>query len=496
MTPGPSPPSFVETGHAPVATITPQGQTIRIVHVNQAACEMRIRPAQTLAEAKAVVPRLITYRDDSAADRRQLESLAAWADCLSPFVYIEGEETLFADVTGCERLFGGETNLLRLAMEGLEAQGVTARCAIADTPGAAWALAHAHPDPAVIAEPGQTVAKLAALPVWSLRINDETTSALASIGAETIEALLHLPRSSLTCRFGQTLLDRIDQALGDLPEVLTPYGPPPILTSRFSLGASTTRIDVLTEATHRALTRFCERLEKRAAGVRQMFVTFYCPDVVTGESSQTRTVTLPVDLSMPTRSVDHLYPLLVVLLDQLRLPAPADSLMLWARRIEPLDGWQEELFATDTADARELGNLLDRLAVRLGCHAVVRPQLLSEHQPERAFQYVSVVDSVSKPKLSQDGVTIAGPRPLRLSPRPIEIEAISLVPEGPPISFRLHGTQHPIAGSVGPERIETGWWRGPHIRRDYYRVTTESGRRCWLFRHRDTGRWFLHGWFD
>jgi protein ImuB len=83
-----------------------------------------------------------------------------------------------------------------------------------------------------------------------------------------------------------------------------------------------------------------------------------------------------------------------------------------------------------------------------------------------------------------------------LSPRPIEIAATTIVPEGPPIAFRLHGTQHGVARSVGPERIETGWWRGPHLKRDYYRVTTKDGRRCWLFRDRDTGRWFLHGWFD
>ena len=49
---------------------------------------------------------------------------------------------------------------------------------------------------------------------------------------------------------------------------------------------------------------------------------------------------------------------------------------------------------------------------------------------------------------------------------------------------------------AGPERLETGWWRGRHTCRDYFRVTCESGRRCWLFREAEQGRWFLHGWFD
>jgi len=514
----PSRPSGDGANGVPVATVEPHGQVIRIAHVNRAAGEMRIRAGQTLAEAKAVAPHLVTYEHDPAADRRELESLAVWADSLSPVVHIEGEDTLLADVTGCQRLFSGEANLLRQAVEGLRSQGFAARCAMADTAGAAWALAHAHPEPTFIAPPGQTSAALTPLPVWSLRVDAATTEALASVGVETISSLLYLPRSSLAPRFGQTLLDRIDQALGHLPEVLTPYRPRPVLTSRLRIGAPTTRIDVLTEAIRRALVWFCQRLEKRTAGVRQLFVTFYCPDVVIEGEVQTRTVTLPVTLSQPTRSVDHLYSLLLVVLDRLHLPGPADSLTIWAREIDPLDGWQGELFATDAADARELRNLFDRLAVRLGSHAVVRPQLVSEHQPERAFRYVSVVNSGrngerriangererapsrSSPAVRDspvfENVRLCSSRPLRLASHPVEIAATALVPDGPPICFHLHGTRHGVTSSLGPERIETGWWRGPHIRRDYYRVMTEDGRRLWLFRERDTGRWFLHGWFD
>jgi protein ImuB len=293
------------------------------------------------------------------------------------------------------------------------------------------------------------------------------------------------------------LLDRIDQALGDLPEMLTAYRPQPVLSSRIHFGAPTTRVDVLTEAIHRALERFCETLSRQVVGVRQMFVTFCCPDVVTEQGSQMRTVTLPVDLSQPTRSAKHLGSLLMVVLERLHLPAPADSLVLWAREADPLDDWQDELFTTGSSDAHKLDDLLDRLAVRLGPQTVVRPELVSEHQPERAFRYVPLVGAggTSPQRLKNEAVP-SGPRPLRLSPRPIEVSATAIVPDGPPIAFRLRGTRHAVAESVGPERIETGWWRGPHLKRDYYRVTTEKGRRFWLFRERNTRRWFLHGWFD
>ena len=519
----------------PVATVAPHGQTLRLVHVNEAAQQAYVRPGQTLAEAKAVVPELVTFVDDAAADRRQLENLAVWAQRFSPTVHIEGEDTLLVDVTGCERLFGGEANQLRQALDGLAAQGFAARVAIADTPGAAWAIAHAHAESSVVAEPGMSVAYIAALPVWSLRIDRKTTDALFSVGVETIESLLHLPRSSLTSRFGEDLLDRLDQALGDLPELLSPYEPKPVMTSRLEFGGTTDRMEVLLEAVRQATSRLCEQLNRETAGVRRFFVTFDCPHVPGADGLQTRRATLEVSLSHATRSAGHLLSLLKVKLEGLRLPAPAEAVTVWARQVETLDDAQIELFETGSRDAKDLGDLLDRLIVRLGHEAVARPKLVSDYQPEYAFRYVPVIDfekteatkNPSRERLpltrSPGGSPHSGAasaalrrvkgkgavasifdwdfgfhavRPLRLLRRPMAIAATSIVPDGPPIAFNLCGERHEVGDCVGPERIETGWWRGAHIRRDYFRVSTKAGRRCWMFRARDTGHWFLHGWFD
>ena len=51
----------------------------------------------------------------------------------------------------------------------------------------------------------------------------------------------------------------------------------------------------------------------------------------------------------------------------------------------------------------------------------------------------------------------------------------------------------------GPERIESGWWDGADVRRDYFIATTPAGETVWIYRdHRygiDDGEWFLHGLF-
>ncbi|MFQ5415265.1 MAG: DNA polymerase Y family protein, partial [Phycisphaerae bacterium] len=276
-------------------------------------------------------------RDRSAARRRRLESLAVWATALSPIVHIEGQDTLLVDVTGCQRLFAGEENLLRRAIQGLEENGRAPRGAIADTPGAAWAIAHADARPAVIAPPGRVVSYLAPLPVWSLRIDHAVAARLHAVGVMTIESLLHLPRSSLPARFGEQLGRRLDQALGNEPELLTPYRPRPVVASRLDFTAPTDRVDVLHEALRRALETFCRQLTRRTAGVCRMFVTLSCPDVPAAHGATadaapanasstgatptsaprtgaaagadtrcvTRRVNFVLNLSRPTRSLDH-----------------------------------------------------------------------------------------------------------------------------------------------------------------------------------------------
>jgi protein ImuB len=49
---------------------------------------------------------------------------------------------------------------------------------------------------------------------------------------------------------------------------------------------------------------------------------------------------------------------------------------------------------------------------------------------------------------------------------------------------------------AGPERIETGWWDGDEVRRDYYVAANARGETFWIFReHGDPAGWYLHGVF-
>ena len=71
-----------------------------------------------------------------------------------------------------------------------------------------------------------------------------------------------------------------------------------------------------------------------------------------------------------------------------------------------------------------------------------------------------------------------------------------------PLSFRWRGRTFQTAAATGPERIAPEWWLDdPEWRsgtRDYWRVTTETGERLWLYyAHGGTmsAGWFCQGAF-
>ena len=111
-------------------------------------------------------------------------------------------------------------------------------------------------------------------------------------------------------------------------------------------------------------------------------------------------------------------------------------------------------------------------------------ELITAYQSREDDSY-SIVEQTPEP----------APRPLSVWPAPVPIEVLALFPEGPPLRFVWRGAEWRVAAWWGPERIETGWWRGDDVRRDYYQVETASGERFWLFRRMPDERWFLHGVF-
>jgi protein ImuB len=452
-----------------------------------------------VAEALTLDSRLHVQQVNTEADMQALGLLAEWAGRFSPIVALEGADRRYAlllDITGCATCFSGEDKLLERSVRELREQGWNARVAVADTVGAAWGLAHYGATP-IWAPPGQTESALLPLPVAALRLPDETACCLADLGIERIGDLIALPRSSLPARFGPMVLERLDQALGCLPEVLVPYRPPPLVEATFSFEYATDHRDAIDYALNQLIQRVCRLLEERHAGARKIECLLHY--------EVAKPSRLEIDLVRPSRSVRYLSMLFRARFERVTLHEPACALSMRVPITVSLDASQCEIFDSELAhDAGELSKLVDELSNRFGREVVTRPRLVADPQPEYACCYEPVIThsedrsrkTNSDPSLFTNSSLSTPVRPLRLWTEPIWIPTTSVVPEGPPVRFIWAGAEHSVARSWGPERIETGWWRGQDIHRDYYLVETISGARFWIYRSRDDSRWFLHGCFD
>ena len=443
-----------------------------------------LTPGQSHADARAIAPGLVSAQAEPEEERRALQALALWFERFSPLVAVDGDlrerEGLLLDMTGGAHLFGGEQALLDEIVRRLAAADIPATAAIADTPGAAFALARWAGKPTLVAPPGETRPALADLPVEALRLADDAVRLLARFGLQRIGDLYGLPRAGLARRFrsdqGLALVRRLDQALGAEAEPLKPQRPAPEYRAWQAFAEPLLEAEGVAFALPALTEGLCAELERNGQGARMLALDAFRTDG--------RVVRLTAGLSAPSRAPAHLLRLFKDKgIEALDLGFGADALMLSALAAEPLGARQAEL----QGDARLAGDdvlagLIDRLQARLGEGAVLRPQGVQSHLPERSERWVA-----AGPKPPPAAVPPARPRPLLMFDPPEPVEAIAELPDAAPSRFIWRRSGHRVAKAQGPERISPEWWRpaptpGPSRTRDYYVVEDEAGRRFWLFR--------------
>jgi protein ImuB len=485
----------------PLALVRESAGRVIVSALNEPALAAGLHPDMALADARAIQPALATLPADPAADAAFLARLAAWCGRYTPWTAPEGGDGVWLDVTGCAHLFGGELDMTQDLLSRLAGFGVMARAALADTPGAAWALSH-YGDGSRVVPPGGTERALADLPVAALRLGPAAAAGLMRVGLKRIGDLYDKPRAPVTLRFGDEVMLRLGQALGRIAEPVSPRRPPPRFRVRLAFADPIGLADDIAAALRRLLHRLCEQLDRQQQGCRRLELTLYRVD----GSVQS----VAVGTAAPAREADHLARLFAERLGHLDPGFGVEAVTLAAPVTEPLAPAQVSVPGTPAlAPGRKdavLSPLLDRLGNRLGFDRLVTLEPFESHLPEGTSRAVPVAAPSQHIPL---GWRPGPPRPLRLLARPELLETVSPVAEedateAPPAAFLWRRVRHRLRATEGPERISPEWWRPDAAwaggARDYWRVEDETGRRFWLFREakprRDGApRWFLHGLF-
>lgn len=434
-----------------------------------------VRPGLSVPAAQALSQRLIVRPRDAAAETEALLGLAAWARQFTPAVALEFPDMLLLEIGGSLKLLGGLPAIEARLQRELEAMGFSIRFACAPTARAAgWMAIAANTSNAGSCTPESLAATVAALPTTVLP--PVAQEGLQAAGAATLGEVLALPRDGLARRFGQSLLDELDRALGRLPEARSFFQPPRRFHAGIELPMEVHQAQALLFAGRRLLLQLTGYLGACACGVQSLDIR------LTHRQSAT---TLTLGLLAPSRDAGHLTLLLRERLDRLVLGEAVQALSVTAEDLLPLPGENAPLFAGDAAipgthSEAAWQQLVDRLRSRLGRQAVSGLAPAADHRPEHG-------SIASEPGTRQ--------LPLQFNERPFW-----LLPVPRPLS-EIDATPHcdgPLELLAGPERIESGWWDGEEALRDYFIARSPHRSLLWIYRERHParlGQWYLHGLF-
>jgi protein ImuB len=428
---------------------------------NTAAIALGLKAGLPLATAQAIAQGFHCHPYDPNEETRAHELLAAWAYRFSSQVSLHYPQALMVEIEGSLGLFGPWPLFQARLREELAGLGFRHRIVMAPHPVAARALVNVHDDIAI--DDAQLRTVLGRLPIAKAGFGKAVAQSLSRMGVRTLQQLLALPRAGVAKRFPPSVLQHLDALLGEGAFPLPAYQPPDVFTQRLELGYEVESSQALLFPLRRLSADLAAFLAGRDGSVQRFTLHF--------EHEDHPPTLLEVGLLAAERDPAMLFEITRTRLEHLRLPAPVRAVLLHADQLPAFVPVHRELFDARPQQNTPWQQLRERLRARLGDEAVHGISVHADHRPEQAWR----PEQAGKPCT---GVHADSLRPGWLLPTP------------------QPWTGAPPQMLAGPERIESGWWDGADIRRDYYQVQTRLGQQAWVWR--DVGKdnpWMLHGWF-
>jgi protein ImuB len=404
-----------------------------------------------------------------------LQQLCLHAQTFTSFVSIEPPNALLLEIKGSVRLFG---SLPRLHADidacwrqlALPAQSATAPSTLA----ALW-LARAG-NPLQIEDIEALPGHLAKVPLACTAWDEELLLTLRAMGVTSLSELMRLPRAGLARRLHPARVQDLDIALARQPAPRRAFVPRERFRERCDFDTEIEHVAYLEKALEPLIERCAQFLLERQAGVQALQLRL--------RHRTAPPTRVPLGLASITSERRRLSDVLCQKLRRLELKAPVRGMELISGPLRGLPASSLDAFAGLTrAGSRDSApQLVERLRARLGEEAVYGLGLNPEHRPEAAWRRVQELRLTAAPKVEEGMIDQDMPRPVWLLNEPLPLTKPEIL--------------------QGPERIESGWWDGKGVARDYY-VARESsagrpqshGIRLWVFQERHSKRWFVHGVF-
>ncbi|CAN5266394.1 DNA polymerase Y family protein [soil metagenome] len=456
----------------------------RVLVINQAAAVSGVRIGMRRGGVAAISPGISMHERDAAREQAAWDSVALTLLQYTPEVALAQEDSLLLDVSASLRAFGGLLRLCRLVRASVLTLGFTPQLGVAPTAQGAWLLARYRPGRSrarqrrVLRMP-QLIMRLDALPCSLLPAARPYHDWLHGIGCRTLGAMRKLPRAGLLRRCDKDMLQALDCAYGEAPELFVWVEAPQSFSVRLELPDRIDYAEALLFAARRLIVQMIGWLV-----ALQLAVSHF---VLSLEHERGRVAIAPTPLEImlaePAWHEEHLIRLLKERLGRLELCAPVIAIRLDAARVSAMLPPNESLFPEPGGTAADFHRLLELLTARLGNDSVLAPAPQADHRPEICNAWLPV--ATTRFSLAADQAAIE--RPFWLLEKPIALTMRNNRP--------FYGS--PLKLICGPERIEAGWWDGALVARDYFIAQGSEAACYWVYRERakQEAGWFLQGLF-
>lgn len=467
----------------PFAIIAEQKSAWRVTHANALAVQAGVAEGQSLPDARAICPALLSEPADPPREQAFLYALRRWADQFSPSVALQPPEALLLDIAGVSHLFDGEQAMAEHIAEALTDMQLTSRIGIADTRAAAWALARFGDGTLQIAPEGQVKAVIASMPIEALDCPEARRQELKRTGFKTVGDLYAIRPADLARRYGIEVVNALSALTGYRPDPVEQSALEPSYAARMSLPEPIGLVSDLQEVLKRLAEQVCARLRDKVMGARQFSLIVRCVD--TGDH------VLHVGFAKPCDTPASIVSQFTHPLGKLKIQFGADWFRLSAEQVEPVRNRQMVLEHAD-AETDATAQLISTLGNRLGFDRIERLLPRNAHLPPRRFS----VTEATRGAAGAGWISDRDERPVLLfqEAEPLEVEK----PGRPPQSFVWKRDTYHVEAASGPERYTPEWWQDRDLRtRDYWRVQTEEGPRFWLLTYPGAkpASWYLAGCF-
>ncbi|MFD2147396.1 Y-family DNA polymerase [Mucilaginibacter antarcticus] len=403
----------------PFVLVAPERNRIIITATNILAEQQGITVGMASADAKAIIPDLKVIDQLPEKADKLLNRLGEWCIRYTPQVALDAPCSLIMDVSGCTHLWGSEQQYLAHMLNRFRAKGYDVQAAMADTIGAAWAVAHFGNTDAVI-PPNDHIKALLPLPPIALRLDYTALERLRKLGFYAIKSFLSIKRSALRRRFGNEFLLRIDEALGNVDEPLQLIHPIEAYHERLPSLEPIRTVEGIEIAIKTLLQSICERLRDEGKGLRTAVLKCYRVDG--------GLVGADIGTNRPSHNIEHLFKLFALKIDSIEPALGIELFTLDAYKIEDVSQDQEVLWVSDSCDlhSNDLAELLDRVGNKIGIENIRRYLPYESYWPERALRKATSL--TEKPATTW---RTGRPRPSIILPRPEPIQVTFKLPDDP-----------------------------------------------------------------